>query len=263
MNGKNASLFNAKRDINALEEICFEHKDPDCKTEICSRPTAATVSSDPPTSDPASDTLSYDPPTSAPPSFVPVTNRWACPITWVQRNIPPLSNDFAIFDDSPIKLISDLLNSEFWPNFRHGQSELQILFFAMVTQTYKLIFEMVTRAYKVVLTWSLSTTNFLFDMVTQHYKFLFWHGQSNLQTSFLPWPVSSTFFWHGHATQQIYLMTLSLFDMTFHPNVLYFSLTCSPSMPCGKWSQENRPTKDQNIHWETFQRVKSPDQRCL
>ena len=128
INGKNASLFNAKRDINALEEICFEHKDPYCKTEIYSRPTAANVSSDPPTSDPASDTLSSDPPTSAPPSSEPVTNRWACPITWVQRNIPPLSNDFAIFDDSPIKVISDLLNSKFWPNFRHGQSDLQIFF---------------------------------------------------------------------------------------------------------------------------------------
>ena len=52
-----------------LEEIRFEYKDPRRKAEFCSRPTAVTVSFDPPTSDPGS-----DPPTSDPASDPPTSD---------------------------------------------------------------------------------------------------------------------------------------------------------------------------------------------
>ena len=70
INGKNAILFIAKRDIDALEEICFNYKDPKSKAEFCLRSTTVTVSSDPPTSDPPT----YDPPTSDPLNSDPANN---------------------------------------------------------------------------------------------------------------------------------------------------------------------------------------------
>ena len=120
INGKNAILFIAKRDIDALEEICFDYQEPKCKGEFCPRPTAVTVSSDPPTSDPptsdppTSDPPTSDPPTSDPPTSDPASNTPSSesvsdPPT-VERNLlpesqetfPPLCNDSTIFDDSPI-----------------------------------------------------------------------------------------------------------------------------------------------------------------
>ena len=99
INGKNVILFIAKRDIDFLEEICFDYKDPKCKTEFFSRPPQAAVSvasetpinrqfsnqstsdeltsehaSDPPTPGPSSDppTLpASDPPTPEPSSNPP------------------------------------------------------------------------------------------------------------------------------------------------------------------------------------------------
>ena len=115
INGKNAILFIAKRDIDALEEICFDYKDPKCKGEFCSRPTAVTVSSDPPTSDPpssnppTSDPPTSDPPTSDPASNTPSSESVSDPPTVEhvllpesQETVPPLCNDSTIFDDSPI-----------------------------------------------------------------------------------------------------------------------------------------------------------------
>ena len=60
-------------------------------------------------------------------------------------------------------------------------------------------------------------------MVTQTYKFLFWHGHSNLQKYFFEISYTqhyNSLFWH-----------CLFFDMTFHPNVLNFSLTCSSKNP--------------------------------
>ena len=120
INRKKAFLFFAKRDIDALEEICFNYKDPKCKAEFCSRPTAVTVSSDPPTfdpptsdpptsdpptsdpatSDPASNTPFSDPPSSEPVSDPPTVEHVLLPES--QQTFPPLCNDSTIFDDSPI-----------------------------------------------------------------------------------------------------------------------------------------------------------------
>ena len=131
INGKNAVFFIAKRDIDALEEICFDYKDPKCKGEFCSRPTAVTVSSDPPTSDPptsdpptsdppasdpptsdpptsdppTSDPPTSDPPTSDPPSSEPLSDSPTVEHVLLpesQETFPPLSNDSTIFDDSLI-----------------------------------------------------------------------------------------------------------------------------------------------------------------
>ena len=107
---KERYLFIAKRDIDALEEICFDYKDPKCKGEFCSRPTAVTVSSDPPTSDPpTSDPPTSDPPTSDPASNTPSSESVSDPPTVEhvllpesQETFPPLCNDSTIFDDSPI-----------------------------------------------------------------------------------------------------------------------------------------------------------------
>ena len=115
INGKNTNLFIAKRDIDALEEIWFDYKDPNSKGEFCSRHTAVTVSSDPPTSDPptsdpptsdlptsdpASNTPSTDPPSSEPVSDPPTVEHVLLPES--QETFPPLCNDSTIFDDSPI-----------------------------------------------------------------------------------------------------------------------------------------------------------------
>jgi hypothetical protein len=43
INGKDYILFIAKRDIDTLEEICFDYKDPKCKAEFCSRPPASVI----------------------------------------------------------------------------------------------------------------------------------------------------------------------------------------------------------------------------
>ena len=115
INGKNAILLIAKRDIDALEEICFDYKEPKCKGEFCSRPTAVTVSSDPPTSDPpTSDPPTSDPPTSDPPTSDPASNTPSSEsvsdpptvehvlLPESQETFPPLCNDSTIFDDSPI-----------------------------------------------------------------------------------------------------------------------------------------------------------------
>ena len=108
INGKNAILFIAKRDIDALGEICFDYKDPKYEAEFSSRP--VTVSSDPPTSGPpTSDPPTSDPPNSDPPtsdltSNTPSSEPVSDPPTveHVQETSPQLCNDSTIFDDSPI-----------------------------------------------------------------------------------------------------------------------------------------------------------------
>ena len=93
----------------------FDYKDPKCKGEFCSRPTAVTVSSDPPTSDPStSDPPTSDPPTSDPtsntpssdpPSSEPVSDPLTVEHVLLpesQETFPSLCNDSTIFDVTPI-----------------------------------------------------------------------------------------------------------------------------------------------------------------